>query len=261
DDLHALDDSPLTLVQRNGMSGEHSDIGHTVWYAPSVSSTNRVLREMVERGDARHGTAVVAGVQTAGRGRLGRSWAASPGSGLLISVLMDPVEPRVTTCIVSLAVQDAIYSTAKQPSELKWPNDVLVGGLKVCGILVERFGFGAVVGIGINTNMEQVELDRIGAEATSLAVRSGSIIDHDALLDDLLIRLEERYRRSKSKPESVFQEWRSAIVTLGHTVEVETARDTWVGRAVDVASDGALLVTNDKRLVRVYAADVRIRSL
>jgi BirA family biotin operon repressor/biotin-[acetyl-CoA-carboxylase] ligase len=137
---------------------------------------------------------------------------------------------------------------------------VLLGGKKVSGILVERVTAGTVVGVGINTNMTSHELATIGAEATSLFQATGREVCHGELLEHLLRRLEEQFIRIGRSSPSVFEDWRSALVTVGQVVEVETTRDKWVGRAVDVAADGSLLVTNDKRIVRVYAADVRIRS-
>ena len=236
-------------------------MGHTIHRYESLASTNATLRELLTEGRATHGEVVVAGRQTAGRGRRGRSWEAEAGSGLLVSVLLTPVEARVTYCLTSLAVRDAVSSMADGRASLKWPNDVLIGNRKVAGILVDLVTEGAIVGIGINTNMNRTELDRIGPEATSVAVETGRAFDHAQLLGRLIELLEEQYSRSRKSPDSVFREWRSALVTLGHSVEVETARERWVGQAVDVDEDGSLLVRHDERIERVYAADVRLTTV
>jgi BirA family transcriptional regulator, biotin operon repressor / biotin---[acetyl-CoA-carboxylase] ligase len=235
-------------------------IGSVIWHFDAVPSTNGTLRVLLEKGQAAHGSVVVADEQKAGRGRQGRIWQADPGSGLLFSIFLEPLEPAMTYCMAALAARDAIADVTKQRPTLKWPNDVLIGGRKVCGILVEQVREGAIVGIGTNTNMTPGELARIGPEATSLAQISGRGVDHADLLERLLRRLEEQYIRISRSPQVVFEDWRSALTTVGQTVEVETSREIWIGRAVDVATDGALLVTNNKRLVRVYAANVRIRS-
>jgi len=287
-------------------------LGHTVWRLDSVPSTNDVMRDLIAQGRVRHGDVVVAGEQTSGRGRQGRTWRASSGSALLCSVFLTGVDPRLTYCLVALAVRGAIDDTTGLTAEIKWPNDLLIAGYKVCGILIDQLPASgahtrdqepetrnrklktatpkpetrnqkpatsnqerdpicpasnfesrtlpaAIVGVGVNSNMTAAEIATIGPEATSLAVSTGGAVDDAKLLEHLLRQLEAQYIRSHRQPEAVFQEWRSALVTLGQEVEVETTREKWVGLAVDVADDGALLVRNDRQLVRLYAADVRVR--
>lgn len=246
------------LVRRDDRS---SVVGHTIWHADTLPSTNEYLRRMFVDGQARHGSVVSAGEQTAGRGRRGRRWHALPGSGLLCSVVLAPVDPRVTYCVAAIAVRNAIAATVPVHPTLKWPNDLLIDGRKLGGILIEQVLDGAIVGTGINTNMSKDELARIGPEAISLAAHCATPVDNATLLENLLEQLEVQYIRSRRSSNDIFQDWRSALVTLGQTVEVETVRDTWVGQAVDVGEDGSLLVRNDKQqIVRVYAADVRIRT-
>ncbi len=235
------------------------EVGGAVWHFSSVSSTNKLLRAAMSRG-APHGTVFVADEQTDGRGRRGRNWLASPGSGLLSSTLLSPVEAGLCYALVALAVRNAIVDATSLSVDLKWPNDVLVDGKKVCGILCEQVNTSAIVGIGINTNMNGAEIARIGPEATSLYLTARHTIDHSLLLEALLDRLQQQYVEVRKSPENVFRDWRGSLVTLGRIVEVQEPDTRWTGRAVDVAEDGALLVRNDKRLVRVYAADVRIRA-
>lgn len=245
----------LRLIRSDG-SGR---IGNTIWHAASLPSTNSTLRELVLNGWAGHGAVVWADEQTAGRGRLSRSWHSPAGGGLFVSVLIAGIEDRLVYCVAALAVAGAIDEETRLACSLKWPNDVLLDGRKVCGILMERIPEGAIVGIGINTNLSQAEVARIGPEAVSLLSAAGRPVDHQGLLERLIRHLEEQCIRSSRSSDLVFQDWKTALVTLGQTVEVQTTRETWLGQAVDVAVDGSLLVLNDKRLVRVYAADVRIR--
>jgi len=178
---------------------------------------------------------------------------------LYFSVLLAGVETRLLYCLAALAVRDAVSEAWNLPCAVKWPNDILVGSRKVAGILIEQQPEGAIVGIGVNTNLSWAELVRIGPEAVSLSAATGLDIDHFHLLERLLRNLEAQYIRSRRSSDLVFQDWKTSLVTLGQTVEVQTTREKWMGLAVDVAIDGSLLVLNDKRLVRVYAADVRIR--
>lgn len=177
-----------------------------------------------------------------------------------MSIYLSPIGAHLTYCVCALAVRDAVSDLVNHRAELKWPNDVLIDGKKVCGILAERVSDGVVVGFGVNSNMTCAELARIGAGATSLRLASRQPVDQAQLFDRLLTSLEQQYERSRRSPDAVFRAWRSALITPGKIVEVETPREKWIGRAVDVAEDGSLLVSNDKRIVRVYAADVRLRS-
>lgn len=236
------------------------EVGSVIWHLQCIASTNEMLKRLVHQGSAWHGTVIVADEQVAGKGRQGRVWHSPAGAGLFCSVLIGPLDVSLTYCLAALAVRDAIADVVDMRPDLKWPNDLLIHGRKVSGILVEQVRQAAVVGIGVNTNMSEDQLATIGPEATSLAAVSGKRIPHTDLLKFLLERIQEQYIRISQSSESVFRDWRRALVTIGQTVEVETSREKWIGRAVDVASDGALLVTNDKRLVRVYAANVRIRS-
>jgi BirA family biotin operon repressor/biotin-[acetyl-CoA-carboxylase] ligase len=236
-----------------------SRIGNTIWFAKSLESTSIALRDLAANKWAGHGAVVWADKQTAGRGRLGRQWESPAGGGLFVSALVCGIEPPILYSMVALAVRDAIFRELGVASAIKWPNDVLVDGRKVSGILIEVAPEGAIIGIGVNTNMSTEDLARIGPEAMSLRYATGRPIDHRQLLERLLVCLEEQYVRGSIASHLVFEDWKAALVTLGQTVEVQTTRETWLGHAVDVAIDGSLLVLNDKRLVRVYAADVRIR--
>ncbi len=247
----------LDLSRLNEAPAGH--IGSVIWHFASLGSTNTLLKRLVARGQASDGTVVVADEQLEGRGRLGRVWISRPGAGLFVSIYVPSSTQVPLSCTAALAAQAAIADVAGLRPSLKWPNDILVSHRKLGGVLVERSAEGAVVGVGINTNAQQPDLDRISPDSTSILMATGGRVDHTRLLDCLLRRLQEQSDRSAQAPHEVFEEWRERLETLGQMVEVETSRETWIGRAVDVAEDGSLLVTNDKRLVRVYAADVKLR--
>jgi BirA family biotin operon repressor/biotin-[acetyl-CoA-carboxylase] ligase len=162
-------------------------------YVESTPSTQLLLA-----ADAPEGAVVAAGEQTAGRGRLGRSWVAPAGTSLLCSVQLRPtVSPDrlpELTGVVAHACADAIEAVAGLGTEIKFPNDVLVGGRKVAGILAEARDGRVVAGIGVNVNIAEADLPTgLETPATSLLAETGREIDRAELLVELLERLEQRY--------------------------------------------------------------------
>src|SRR5581483_105763 len=158
------------------------------WRA-EIDSTQRLARDLARAG-AEEGTCVVAEAQSAGRGRLGRTWHSPPGTNLYCSVVLRPP-------LAPAAVPAAVAETTTLSAEIKWPNDVLVGGRKVAGILteleaeLERVRF-VIVGIGVNLNTTAFPAE-LAERATSLALASGRPVDRAAFTGRLLAALEERY--------------------------------------------------------------------
>src|SRR5207245_4363471 len=168
--------------------------GWTIERYEVVQSTQDVARERLTDGRV-----IVAAWQRAGRGRHGRPWSAPPGRALLFSAVLAPAGPvaAILPLLAGVAVRDAIASTAGVAAELKWPNDVLSDGAKVAGILVERPpGPFAVLGVGINANLEAVDLP--GDWATSLLIRTGHPVDLAALLAATLEQLDQWLERAAS---------------------------------------------------------------
>jgi BirA family transcriptional regulator, biotin operon repressor / biotin---[acetyl-CoA-carboxylase] ligase len=167
--------------------------GRPYRYFVRCESTQRELP-----ADAAEGAVAVAEEQTAGRGRLGRPWHAPPRTGVLVSINLRPkIEvarlPELSI-VAGLATADAIAAKTGIPPEVRFPNDVLIGGRKVAGILAEAREERVVVGIGINVNLAEAELpSEVDTPATSLQVESGVPVDRARLLVTLLERLESRY--------------------------------------------------------------------
>lgn len=182
--------------------------------------------------------------QTAGRGRLGRTWEAPPGSALLCSVLLRPsrVSHLVVAC-VALAGRDAAREVAGVDADLKWPNDLLVGGRKLAGVLAEADvdQRAVVVGIGMNLTAAPPGAAMLGAG------------DRDEVLDALLAAIDRRY---PDRWDEVASEYRSACATIGQAVRVELHDETFTGTAADVDDDGRLLVDVGVCLRTVSAGDV-----
>ena len=201
------------------------------------------------RRGAPEGLVAVADHQTAGRGRLGRTWEAPAGASLLTSLLFRPDLPperrHLVTNAVALAGAAAI---AEAEPQLKWPNDLLVGDRKISGILAEVDGDAVVVGIGINLNWDG------DPPANGIAVNQvvGHPVDRDAVLEKLLQAVTELY----GDWDRVRAQYRSQCATLNRDVRIELADETFTGVAADIDPDGHLLVDVGMCLRTVTAGDV-----
>ena len=238
-------------------------LGRKVLVCQRVDSTNSLARALAEQGEA-EGTLVIAEEQTAGRGRLGRTWQAPAGTCLLFSVILRPnLEPErlhQLTMIGALALREALLGSTALRAEIKWPNDVLLSGRKAAGILTEARLIGtkvglAILGIGLNVNLIPGDLDP-GLAATSLAFELGHPVPRVPLLQTILRCLEQRYQQLQAG-HSAAAEWAAALVTLGQRIQVVCADRSYQGLAEAVDDSGALLLRlDDGQVFRVSAGDV-----
>ncbi len=224
---------------------------------PKLDSTNAYLMKLAEQGEP-EGTVVLAEEQTAGRGRLGRTWKAPPGTSILISVLLRPKASLIDSSKLSLVAALAVGHTLREvlvlSSTVKWPNDVLINGRKVCGILAEAptsAGVGStpalVLGIGLNVNQERQDFpSEIRDQATSLRLETGREQRRQPLILSLLGSLEELYTAFIQKGFSPFlEELRSSSAVLGRRVAVQVGTYTVEGTADDLDDEGRLLMRLD----------------
>jgi BirA family biotin operon repressor/biotin-[acetyl-CoA-carboxylase] ligase len=243
-------------------------VGRRVYHFTTLDSTNDFLAKLAAEG-APEGTLVSADEQTAGRGRLGRSWLAPAGSCLLFSLLfrpafLAPAQAQRLTMTCSLAAVEAIGAETGLEVGLKWPNDLLVGGRKLGGILTELATRGTeldhvVVGIGLNVNVDFRDPTLVGS-ATSIAQEMARPFPRLPLLLAILRRIDERYL-ALQEGGSLHGEWAARLVTLGQPVRVTTPEGRYAGRAVGVDEDGALLLRlPDGAAVRILAGDVTLRE-
>ena len=251
----------------------HNLIGRAAMVFERVSSTNDVALAQ-SAGGAPEGLLVLAEEQSAGRGRLGRSWYAPVGSGLLFSLLFRPCLPvrlagQVTMC-VGLGAAEGIEAVTGLRTTLKWPNDLLLDGLKLGGMLAELEVKGerlstVVVGLGLNVNLDMRAVrEPWAASATSLRMATGKLLDRRSLLLSILERTEYWYA-CLSQPESersadsvVFRAWSSRLDTLGRPVEVALPTGRLRGIAVSATSEGALqLRTTGGELLTIWSGDVQ----
>jgi BirA family biotin operon repressor/biotin-[acetyl-CoA-carboxylase] ligase len=239
-------------------------IGRNVLYYPRVGSTNETAKKEAARR-VQEGTIVVAGEQTAGRGRLKRTWL-TPAGNIALSVVMYP-EKRLLPCLImmaSVAVSRSIEAVAGLETQIKWPNDVLINGRKVCGILIEsdvrdeKISY-AVIGIGININAGEDVLEGVQFAATSLNSEAGKEVPCLDVIRELVKAMDNLYD-TISPGGPVFSEWRDRLVTLGKEVRVTSGKDVVEGIAESVDTDGSLLVRGtDGSLNRIIAGDVTLR--
>jgi BirA family biotin operon repressor/biotin-[acetyl-CoA-carboxylase] ligase len=239
-------------------------IGRDLRYYPTTGSTMDVARALAEAG-APEGVTVVADEQTAGRGRLGRSWVAPPGVNLYVSILVRPTPAAMKRLgmVAPLAVAEAVAAVGGPPVTFKWPNDVRVGGRKLSGILIES-GFAgnvpayAVVGIGLNVNLEVARYPEIAALATSIARETGRPVSREEALAALLNAFERSYECPDA--DAVRAAWRARLETLGQEVDVSFGGRTEHGLAEDVDEDGALILRRaDGTRVVLPAGEVTLR--
>jgi len=240
-------------------------IGQRVIYYPQLTSTMNVARQEAQQGAA-EGTAVIADEQTGGKGRVKRIWL-SPRGSIALSVILYPEVPYLPFLIMltSLAVVRSIAAVTGLDSQIKWPNDVLIKGKKVCGILVENDVRGnkvtyTIIGIGINVNFSPSDFPEIPPTATSLTDELGSSVSRADMIRCLLIEMEKLYS-ALPDGESVYQGWRDRLETLGRKVQTKSGETTLEGIAESVARDGSLLLRHSNgSSTKIVAGDVSLRD-
>jgi BirA family biotin operon repressor/biotin-[acetyl-CoA-carboxylase] ligase len=254
---------------QNGLRTER--LGRTILFSREVNSTNEWAKELAMYG-AHEGTVVIAETQTKGRGRLGREWISSTGGlwfSLILRPKLRPAEAVKITFVAGLAVAKVLREMFDLKAETKWPNDVLVNGRKICGILTEMNTTGeivnfVVVGVGVNVNfdVEKVFPEQLRKVATSLENELGRKVRVEELFRSVLERLEDFYEiftRDGFNP--ILKEWKNYADFLGHQVEVTSPTEKSIGSALDVDHDGALVLKLENGTIkRVFVGDISLRT-
>ncbi len=246
-------------------------LGRSILFSHEVDSTNEWAKELAMY-EAREGTVVIAETQRKGQGRLGREWI-SPTGGLWFSLILRPklrpTEAVKLTFVAGLAVAKVLREMFHLNVETKWPNDVLVNGRKICGILTEMNTTGeavnfVIVGVGINANFDvkKVFPEELKEVSTSLENELGRKVQLEELLRGLLERFEnlhELFTKEGFKP--VLQGWKNYARFLGRQVEVTDPTEKLSGLALDVDNDGALVLKLKAGTAkRVFVGDVSLRT-
>lgn len=245
--------------------------GKSILYYETLPSTNTLAKHMAAQG-ATEGTVIIAGEQTAGRGRLGRSFSSKAGLGLYLSLILRPgCKPEKLmhlTCAAGLAAADAVEKAAGFRPGIKWANDLVYGGQKLGGILTE-LGFDgqgnvawAIVGIGVNCLHKKEDFSpELGSIAASLAMVAGREIPPLDLAKALTVQLEAMAKQLRDAG-AIMARYREKCVTLGREICVVRGEEKRYGTAVTVEDDGALLVRyTDGTTQTVASGEVSIRGM
>ncbi|MFC2040185.1 biotin--[acetyl-CoA-carboxylase] ligase [Chloroflexota bacterium] len=239
-------------------------MGSNLIYFPVIYSTMDAARDQAI-AKASEGTVILAETQTGGKGRLSRTWI-SPSGNVFLSVLLYPEKAALPylTMLAAVALARAIEKQLGLPTGLKWPNDVLIGGKKVAGILLETNAGGretlfAVMGIGINVNIAPGEYEAIATTAVSLTELAGAAVSRRNLVKALLREINSLYG-DLGDGADLFTEWRQRLATLGSRVTITAGKEIVEGVAEEVNPDGSLMLRlDDHTLRRIVAGDLKLR--
>lgn len=264
--LAAIPDSLIASEIKWGLKTKL--MGREVISYKKTDSTNDLAYELAEKG-AKEGTVVLAEEQSSGKGRHGRRWVSPPNGGAYLSFILRPeIAPNtipIITLLSAVAVAKAIRETVPLSALIKWPNDILIDGRKVCGILTEmkaeqdRVDF-VIVGIGININTPLKELPKGAASLKEELRRKGIVlpVSRIELVRKILEMIEREYNVLKREgPDPVIEEWKHFSAMLGSRIKVLLQNRSFEAQAHDIDSDGALLVRLESGILeRISSGDI-----
>lgn len=243
-------------------------IGRNFVFVEEIESTNSFLLDKANKFNE-HGTVLLAENQTAGRGRRDRVWLSTPGVNLTFSILLNkkgaiPPSLSLLNMAMALAVANSIENLHPVKTDLKWPNDVLINGKKVTGILSESVTQGGkiervVIGIGINVNQNHFPEDFI-IPPTSIKMETEQTIEREKLLSEVLINIENIIERLIEYPISVISDWRSKCSMIGDKITVTDGTSEKTGIFDDIDDEGYMLLRDrDGDIERIHYGDVSVR--
>ena len=244
--------------------------GQEIYYYDVTDSTNIRAKELAEEGHP-SGTLVVADRQEAGRGRRGRSWDSPSGTGIFMTLLlkpeMNPNHASMLTLVAAMAVARAISKCAGTEALIKWPNDIVIGGKKICGILTEmsaQFDFinHIVIGIGINVHNEHFP-EEIAETAGSIFLQTGKRIRRAELIEQILEQFEHYYAIFMETEDlsGLVREYNSILVNMNKSVRVLDPKEPFEGKARGITKKGELIVDTWESRKMVSSGEVSVRGL
>ena len=245
-------------------------IGKEIHYFDKIDSTNTKAKELAEQG-AESGTLIVADQQVAGKGRRGRSWESPAGSGIFMTILLKPeINPNhasMLTLVTALAVAKALAEVTGENAQIKWPNDIVVNGKKVCGILTEmsaQFDYinHIVIGIGINVHNESFP-EEIEKMATSLYLERKKKFHRAEIIEKLLEYFENYYELFLKTEDlsSRVKEYDSLLVNRNANVKVLDLKEPFEGKAKGITATGELIVDTWESRKLVSSGEVSVRGI
>lgn len=244
--------------------------GCEIYYFDSIDSTNTKAKELAEEGHP-SGTLVVADRQTAGKGRRGRSWESPTGIGIFMTLMLKPeINPNhasMLTLVAAMATTRAIRRVTGVPAMIKWPNDIVMNGKKVCGILTEmsaQFDYinHIVIGIGINVHNEDFP-EEIAQTASSIYLESGQHIHRASLIEAFLEEFEDVYAEylKTEDMEGLMKEYDAMLVNRGRQVRVLDPKEPFEGKAMGITKKGELIVDTWESRKLVSSGEVSVRGI
>lgn len=244
-------------------------LGQHIHYEETVDSTQKIALRLSLEG-APEGTTVIAEEQTGGRGRMGRQFYSPKYTGVWMSIILRPKLPPQKapqlTLITAVAVVQAISEVTNLQPQIKWPNDILIGGKKVTGILTEMQAESdridsVIIGIGLNVNQEVEDYpEELRSIATSFFIESGKKVNRAELTRQLLLKLENLYflyLKEGFYPIKVL--WESYAISIGKMITARMLQGSLYGKAIGITEDGVLLMEDEAgKIHSIYSADIEI---
>lgn len=242
--------------------------GRQVKYFESTASTNEEAKRLAREG-VPEGTVVIAEEQLSGHGRLTRGFYSPFAKGIWFSLILRPkffpMEAAKCTLLAAVGVCRGIRSMGLPECGIKWPNDILIHGKKLVGILtemsasMEKIDY-IIMGIGINTGAKREEFPEAFRDSATSFANEGVEVSRKELLAAILSELETEYELAQTEGfDRVLEDWKTLSITIGQNVRVIFGDDSFLGKAVGIDRDGCLLVDTGKEVTRVIAGDVSIR--
>jgi len=252
------DNSPLDKIPKR--LNTHI-VGRSILYYSSLPSTMDIARKMAREGVS-EGTVIVAGEQTSGRGRMGRTWYSTPGSSISLSAILRPDVSQLPqlNMAAGLAIVRTIQKLTPLKPAVKWPNDILINGKKVSGILVENIFDGSrirasIVGIGLNVSLDVSSFQDISDIATSLSYEAGRELLPGQVLPTILKEFDRAYGELQAG-QNIHQKWLAHVETVGRVVRVKSGDSVEEGLAESIDADGRLwLRRSDGSLVSMVTGE------
>ncbi|MFD1038665.1 biotin--[acetyl-CoA-carboxylase] ligase [Virgibacillus byunsanensis] len=241
-------------------------LGKTIIHKSVTPSTQQVAHQAVQE-DAVHGTVIIADEQTKGKGRMNRSWHSAKGKGIWMSIVLKPeipphLAPQLTLLSATILAETLAEFTALEP-KIKWPNDIFIHNKKTAGILTEMQAEQdqiqyVVIGMGINVNQDVDEIpEDLRGKATSLQIESTNSWNITELIQHILVKFEDAYSKYIENGFSdVKVIWERYGYKIGEIVTIKTMRESWKGKFLGIAEDGALLTTKDGEIKKLYSAEI-----
>lgn len=246
-------------------------IGRNIMYFQTIESTNNKAKELANKSD--NGTVIISEEQTLGRGRLGRIWTSPKYKGIWMSIILKPdVDPQGVTMVTQIGAAAVVKTLSSMGIQtyIKWPNDIVLNGKKICGILTEMSGElnkvnYVVMGIGINVNIDKEEFpEELKSVATSLRSEIGNTVCRKELVTNLLNNFEVLYDEfiHKNSIESSIKICRNNSILIGKEVKIIKRNEEYFGKAINLSNTGELIVQYpDGSIEEIVSGEVSIRGL